>query len=170
MARPRGFRSSGVKRQVNWVGLADQGFITVANATSVLIASFNSDVGSMPRPTVVRSRGSVTIKSNDEADLSIVGAYGVCIVTLDAFTAGTASVPSPFLDADWEGWFVWRSFSYTQLFVGAGANLVQNSIHQEVDSKAMRKMGSNEVLVQVAASQSGAFGISMPLRFLFKLL
>jgi len=38
----------------------------------------------------------------------------------------------------------------------------------EVDSKAMRKVGENEVLVTIAESQGGAFNISTPLRTLVK--
>jgi len=41
--------------------------------------------------------------------------------------------------------------------------------HFEVDSKAMRRMGPNKVLVGIAESQSGAYTISSPLRTLVKL-
>ncbi len=63
---------------------------------------------------------------------------------------------------------MWRSFSYTYEFHTAASSLLA-SWQFEVDSKAMRKAESNEVLVTVAQSNSGAYEISMPMRFLTKL-
>jgi len=136
-----------------------------------VIASFTpaTSVPSLDRPTVVRTRGEVMIHpSSSAADISVIGAYGLCVVTSDALAAGAASIPGPFDDADWEGWFVWRSFgirfeSITQ------AGVLLNAVHHEVDSKAMRKVGTNEAVVLMAESQVGAFTISMPLRLLIKL-
>ncbi len=124
----------------------------------------------MVRPTVVRTRGEVSIRPavGAAADVGIVGAYGLAVVSTDAFAAGVASIPQPFQDADWGGWFVWRSFSINFEFVSAiGQGLSQHN--QEVDSKAMRKVDTNETIVLIAESQAGAFDISMPLRLLFKL-
>ena len=111
----------------------------------------------------------VTIRANVEgADLAIVGAIGCGIVSTEAFNAGVASIPEPFSDGDWGGWMVWRSFSYRLAFQSAVAVNFPDWAF-EVDSKAMRKGGPNEVLVTVAESQVGAYQISAPLRTLVKL-
>ncbi len=164
-------RGRGPKRQVTWVGPADQAYITVASTTKVIIAFFRPEitVPSIDKATIVRTRGQVSITFDSfAADKSIVGAYGAGIVSFDAFTAGVASVPGPFSDADWGGWYLWRSFTKNFEFFDATGSLLGSS-EQEVDSKAMRKIGTSEVMVFVAESQSGAFNISMPLRTLIKL-
>ena len=102
------------------------------------------------------------------ADLTVVGAYGMCVVNTDAFVAGVASIPSPFDDADWAGWFVWRSFSL-RIDSVTQVGVVSQFRVQEVDSKAMRKISQNETVVTVATLQAGAFSISSPLRMLLKL-
>ncbi len=168
----RGFPvARGARRRTQWVGPADQQYVAVATTAKTLIGSFTpaTAVPSMNNPTVVRVRGEVSITPQAfSADVTIVGAYGVAIVSTDAFAAGAASVPGPFDDADWGGWLVWRSFSRIFEFADA-TGFFWGSFEQEVDSKAMRKMGSNDTMVLVAESQLGAFFISMPLRFLMKL-
>jgi len=118
---------------------------------------------------VVRTRGGVSQRPNvTTSDQTLVGAYGLAVVTDRAFAAGVASVPGPFTDAGWDGWFVWRSFSFDIEF-NDSTGVWHPSIQQEVDSKAMRKITDDETVVLVAESQGGAFDISMPLRLLFKL-
>ncbi len=162
--------SRGPRRLTTWVGPADQGFLAVAAGAKVIIGSFNPAVSGLPRPTIVRTRGEVGIRqaAGVTADSEIVGAYGLGIVSTRAFTAGVASIPGPFSDAAWDGWFVWRSFHYVQESADT-SGIYLNIIRQEVDSKGMRKISDEETLVLVAESQATAFKISMPLRILFKL-
>ncbi len=173
MARARHFpsRGTGPKRQVTWIGPADQGFIPVATGAKVLIATFDPSTAGLPKPTVVRTRGEVAIamEANVETDQEAVGAYGVALVSDQAVAAGVASIPGPYDNADWDGWFVWRSWNFVQEAAGTPASLSMMMNAQEVDSKAMRKVSDNETIVLVAESQSGAFRISMPLRLLVKL-
>ena len=150
------------RRKTTWIGPAVQGFVSVASGGATLL---NSLINSEPE-TLVRIRGMVTIAPTVvSADVSIVGAVGMGLVSEEAFAAGIASIPEPFTDADWGGWVMWRSFSYKFEFADAtGVNFPNWSF--EVDSKAMRKATANERLVTIAESQSGAFDISTPLRAL----
>ncbi len=162
-------RSSGPKRQVTWVAPADQGFISVASNTKVLIATFDPAAASLIKPTLIRTRGAVSVIAESTAvDVEITGAYGLAIVSDQAVAAGIASIPGPFDDAEWDGWFVWRSFAM-KIDSVTQTGVFRSSWTQEVDSKAMRKVTDNETCVVVAESQSGAFQISMPLRVLLKL-
>ena len=164
---PRG--NVGVRRQVTWVGPADQGFVSVASGAKVLISSFDAAANGLPKPTVVRTRGEVGLRVNSTAaDVQIVGAYGLAIVSDRAFAAGVASVPGPFTDAGWDGWFVWRSFNMQWDFNDATGAQFASLVH-EVDSKAMRKVTDDETIILVAESQQGAVDVSMPLRLLLKL-
>ena len=119
--------------------------------------------------TIIRHRGMIMFTSQAEvADLNIVGALGFGIVSNEAFAAGVGSIPEPFTDSDWGGWMVWRSFAYHFEFQDAtGVNYARWDM--EIDSKAMRKIGPNEVLVHIVESQTGAFNLAAPIRALVKL-
>ena len=166
MARPHTrFQRGGAKRLTQWIAPADQAFEAVSSGGAALIQSapFEST------ETIIRHRGQCSvIPQTAGADVDIVGAVGVCIVSAEAFAAGVASVPEPFNDADWGGWMVWRSFAFRQEFSDATGILNQERTF-EIDSKAMRKISPNEVLVTVAESQVGAFSIATPWRVLVKL-
>ena len=174
MARPRSRFSSGRKRKSTWIGPADQGYISVASAGATLMASFDTSAAGNPNAaaigsTIVRTRGQISIiPTAVGADLNIVGAFGIGIVSSQALAIGITAVPEPFDEADWDGWYVWRSFSYNVEFIDAtGTQFLEWNF--EVDSKAMRKLSENEAFVFVAQSQQGAYAISAPLRTLIKL-
>ncbi len=163
--RHGGFRPRVSARLTEWFGPAVQGYVNVASGGATLVSSVSFDEPT----TIMRTRGQVSIQPQAvSANLDIVGAIGMALVTDEAFTAGVASMPEPFTDADWGGWFVWRSFSYRFGFSDAtGLNFLNWNF--EIDSKAMRRVkGGNETLVIIAESQQGAYGISTPLRVLIK--
>ncbi len=139
----------------------------------MLVASFDAADSGMINPTIVRTRGVVGVRpaTGIETDVEITGAFGLAVVSDRAFAAGVASVPGPFTDASWDGWFVWHSFTYA-LEASAGATptaVLDMANRLQVDSKAMRKISDEETIVLVAESQTNAFRIDMPLRLLMKL-
>ncbi len=167
MTRARRFERPGrsPQRLTQWIGPADQSYLAVASAGETIISSFAAEEAL----TITRSRGQLSIiPSVFSADVEITGAYGEGVVSAEAFAAGVVSLPSPFRDADWGGWLLWRAFSYRFEFADATGVDFPNWT-MELDSKAQRRMGPNEVLVAVAESQSGAFRVSAPLRTLIKL-
>ncbi len=173
MARPRAFSrpARGARRKVTWVGPADQGYVAVADGAAAIIANFTPSIGvpSMAEPTIVRTRGEVSYRPQAlSADIAIVGAYGLAVVSTAAFTAGIASIPTPWTEPSWDGWFVWRSFAMAFEFHDSTGTL-RSDVTQEVDSKAMRKITADETVVLVAESEVGAYNIFMGLRLLFKL-
>lgn len=164
MARARTVvRNRGARRLTEWGGLADQGFVSVASAGSTLISSQSFVLPG----TIVRSRGnlSITTAFGQGADLDIVGAFGIGLVSSEALAIGITAVPTPFRDADWGGWMVWRAFAGRFEFADA-TGFRFNSMSFEIDSKAMRKVGANTALVFVAESQAGAFSIAESIRTL----
>jgi len=158
-------RGRAPRRLTQWIGPADQGYVAVTDAGATLIGSAPFDEAA----TIVRTRGAFACRPESEAaDVSLTGAIGVGIVSSEAFAAGIASIPEPFSDGDWGGWFVWRSFAYEVRFSDAtGVGFLDWGF--EIDSKAMRKVGPNESLVIIAESQGGAFRVNVPLRILVKL-
>jgi len=153
----------GPKRLMQWIGPAEQGFLSVANGGTTLIQSF----APLEPLTVIRNRGILgIIPETFTADIEIVGAFGIIVVSTEAFAAGVASMPSPFSDANGD-WMVWQSFAYRFEFAdGTGINFPNWTV--EVDSKAMRKMGPNKVMVEIAESQEGTFQLAAPVRTLVK--
>jgi len=152
-------------RLTQWIGPANQGFIAVGAGATALISSAPFEEAA----TLVRTRGQLSIRPEDfVADIDIVGAVGMGIVSAEAFAAGVASIPTPFTDADWGGWFVWRAFSYRYNFASAvGENFPNWTM--EIDSKAMRKISPNERIVTIAEAQGAALRVSVPTRLLIKL-
>ncbi len=169
---PRGRSGQRSRRVSTWVAPADQDTVSVASGASVIVASFDASGNGMLAPTIVRSRGEVAVRNTAfGADVVIGGAFGICVVSDEAFAAGTASIPRPFDDADWGGWFVWQSFESLFSFDDATGNLGVNntSLRYQVDSKAMRKVSDGETIVMMAESQTGALVIAMHIRMLLLL-
>ncbi len=169
MARPRSFprKTGGGQRHrlTQWVGPAAQAYVAVANGGATLVSSIPFEEA----VTLVRTRGYVSIiPAAFSADVNITGAVGVGVVTAEAFAAGVASIPEPFSDGDWGGWLLWRSFAY-HFELGSVASFESTPFHFELDSKAMRKISPNEVIVTIAESQAGAYDINMSQRSLVKL-
>ena len=167
MAHPRRRFAGGAKRLTIWIGPADQAYVGVATGGATMVA-LSPEFGEAT--TLVRTRGHTSVQPGSfAADLNIVGAVGMGVVSLEASVVGISALPLPFDDANWGGWMVWRSFSLHFDVQSAAGFDVNSALEFEVDSKAMRKVGSNEVFVIVAQSQVGAFDISTPWRYLVKL-
>ena len=168
--RSRAPRGGAAKRQVTWIGPADQSYIAVANATKVLIASFTPGGVGIDKPTLVRSRGTLSVRpSSVAADLSYTGAFGMGVVSDQALAIGITAIPGPFDDADWDGWFVWQSFSGRVEFEAGIEAVLAREIEYDIDSKAMRKVSDNNSIVLVGESQTGSVSMSAPIRLLLKL-
>ncbi len=136
----------------------------------MIIGSFDPSANGMLHPTVVRSRGFVSIRPTSfAADLSMGGAFGVCLVSDEAFTAGTAAIPRPFDDANWGGWMLWRAYAGRYEFHDATGSVIPANLAYELDSKAMRKVSENETIVLMCESQTGAIDCTFHLRQLLLL-
>jgi len=168
MPRARRLRAThgGHRRLNEWVGPPEQGFISVATGGSTIISTLNIEEA----VTIVRTRGMVSVfPAVFSADLNVVGAFGCGIVSAEALAIGITAVPTPYSDADWPGWFVWESFAFRFEFGSGAEGFMPASLQIPIDSKGMRKIGSNEAFVCVAESQEGAFSIADTTRQLIKL-
>ena len=164
--RGRAVVQRGNKRVNAWVASADQGGQSLASNASAIMQS-NATLGGT---TIVRTRGLLLVRPQGfGADLDMQGALGIGIVSDQAFAAGAGSVPGPWTDADWDGWFVWQPWALRVEFSDATGVLVPANVNWEIDSKAMRKVQFNETVVIVAESQAGAVIIETPFRMLIKL-
>ena len=103
--------------------------------------------------TIIRIRGRFAAFLGNAAAIGdgYQGAVGLALVTEQAFTAGIGSVPIPIAERDWDGWMYHMQFGvHSQTIqsstVDGGAS---SAIDFVVDSKAMRKTGTQEVLMAV---------------------
>ena len=132
--------------------------------------------------TMVRLRGQLSawLITADAVSTGFACAFGIGLARLPAFTAGIASLPTPFTDEDDELWVYHKYFGlFTPAAIAGGAStdadhLITNvaTLNIEVDSKAMRKMDVNDVLyaaleVQEQGVATGNWAFSC--RTLFKL-
>ena len=166
MARGRrfsaGYPSKSQKRKTEWSVYDNSGYVNVASGGATILSGlFFEDPG-----TLVRTRGMISVKAQSyAADIDIIGAFGLAIVSQEAFNVGVTAVPEPFTDSDWGGWMVIQAFAvHLQQVTNAG--LLLGSWQFEIDSKAMRKVEPNSAVVVVAESSTGAFAIADTTRLL----
>jgi len=95
--------------------------------------------------TILRTRGTWQVRS-DDSDLTTETyqvALGVGLCTEEAALAG--AIPLPFSNSDWDGWFIYQVMDLVAGRNGsAGSSALEGS--QVIDSKAMRKIPSGQVL------------------------
>ena len=164
------------RRKTEWTEGPGSSTVTTFTASTAIILGFGIllEAGGI---TLVRLRGSFQayITSQDSIDSGFHCALGVGVASQDAFAVGVTAVPNPIADMDWPGWLYHRFFD-----VHGASSTVANSwganglgvAQFEVDSKAMRKVGINEVIfATVETVEDAASGMSVwfDSRTLFKL-
>ena len=102
--------------------------------------------------TVIRLRGElgiwIEVATSIDDGFTQYGA-GIGIVSVDAFDIGITAVPGPLSDASWGGW-MWSHTGSALISRSADESLDSfGSVRIPIDSKAMRKIGINEVVVGV---------------------
>jgi len=182
----RGFPQRGPRRKTSWE-IGSQSGVDGAPRTIAgsAIQVGTTGVSSLSDGlTLIRTRGEVNmlLTSIDALGNGFHGAFGLGIVNENAFSAGVGSMLSALTDEDWDGWFFHRYFS---LIAGgpiaaatAAQEALQNSatstaLRLEVDSKAMRKLGEQEVIYAsmevVLVGGAGSMEWAFNSRSLFKL-
>ena len=153
MPSPRGSRGrtpARSRRQVSWS--------PGPNAVDLAFAATGSQVWTNgvqlvleDRATIVRMRGwcHFIMKTTDSGGAGWAGAIGLGIVSAASFAAGVASVPTPVTESGWPGWLYHRFFDVRSITatIADGVNAAAVDLSWELDSKAMRKLGADEVVL-----------------------
>ena len=151
-------RAAPFKPAVSWGALALTSEVTIGATAKVLLGSFTADLPT----TVRRTRGLVSFRTDQTAGSELpFGAFGMCVVSDDAFAAGAASIPGPFTDAFSDLWFVHEFFiAPTRYATVAGQD--NSAMIVSIDSKAMRKVGEDETVAVMIENGSavGAAGLA----------
>ena len=147
MAARRTTRSRGFRPQTSWAAVTPSTEMTVPAATKLLFGSFTTGQPSTVRRTfgILNWRSDQTV--NDERPM---GAFGMCVVSNEAFAAGVASMPGPFTDADSDLWFV-HQFMFAAFEQAGTVDGFETAAGQQyiINSKAMRKVTDDERVVMV---------------------
>jgi len=159
MALRRGFSQvrQRSKRSTAWAQGPGSGTALTSLTSSVLKILGSGVTPTIAKVTIVRLRGQFggSLLTATAAGNGFIGALGVGIVTVPAFAIGTTAVPDPVDEADWDGWMFHRFFQLTAaspISGGAATDELSGdfntaSFNIEVDSKAMRKIDENEILM-----------------------
>ena len=170
----RGPQASRLRRKTAWTAGPGGTTPTAVSASSAVLVG-SGLVPVQEALTVVRIRGellcfmSLVTSAND----GFSGAFGIGIAELPAFTAGIASLQTPITDVGAENWLYWTAVqcfdSTASLAAGNAGSMV---FRTTVDTKAMRKISTNQVLyaaIELVEVGGATLQIHFDSRALFKL-
>ena len=165
MARKSGFvrRNNVMRRETAWLGGVVAQTAIAAPGTAVLVSSLNAAALALRPFTVVRTRGSILVVSDQSSatEDQEVG-WGVAVVSDQAAAIGITAVPTPVTDSDSD-----LFFAYEMLF---GSIRVASEIGKQqsypgdmliIDSKAMRKVNDSEDVVDVLETSGTSEGCTI---------
>ena len=149
----RSFRPRA-RPNVEWSDLSD--VLTVVASGKVLLAGLTSTIEL--QQTILRVRTMLGVGSDQViASEQQIGAFGMIIVTDDAFAAGASAIPGPVSDPSAD-WFVYQPFIQSFQFDTA-AGFDHAAFHQyDVDSKAKRVLEATEtvaIMIELASDSEG---------------
>ncbi len=148
----------------SWNGLVSSAATNVAGTSKVLLGSFTPSNSGIDE-TILRSRGMFAIETdNSGATEEQVGAFGLIVVTDNAFAAGVASIPGPATDVDDDGWFVWVPIVQRFEFVSAVGVEPQMATQYQIDSHAKRIVSDGQT-VAIIVENFGAGGFTININF-----
>ncbi len=146
MARKSGFvrRNSVMRRETEWI--SGSGIITtMGSAQAVLVTSLSAAALALRPFTIVRTRGQISVRSDQQASIeNFQCGFGIAVVSDQAVAIGVTAVPTPTTDDGSDLWLYIDRIMSTNV-VDAGASVLRLI----VDSKAMRKVNGDQDIVDV---------------------
>ena len=175
MARSRGFHQGNARvqrRQTGWEEGPGGTPVQTINASVKRILNSGAQA-LVDGLTLIRTRGyfsSIQVIGSAIGD-GFSGAFGIGVVTNDAFAIGVTAMPGPLSNIDWDGWLYHRFIS--QHVAAANAFGTEDSVLTfEVDSKAMRKITVNDTvfaMLEVTEIGTAEIDVFFDSRMLLKL-
>ena len=161
-------RTSNPRRKTTWIGGPNTSTSaeSVGAASAVMFASFDTrTVGVNPATsfTITRLVGEFIMFTDALAVEQPFGAWGAEVVNGEAFDAGVASVPTPYVESFDDRWF-WHQY-WGAPAIGSAAGFSVDFPHYVINSKAMRKVEFGDVIIFVVENKSAAFAASFIFNF-----
>ncbi len=160
----------GQRRETVWLDVAASDNTLAASGTQVLINSLNATALALRPFTVVRTRGTWLVTSDQNAATeSYFGNLGYAVVSQQAEAIGIGAIPTPATERGSDLFFVletWPGFLRFGSAIGS-----HSEMPREYDSRAMRKVNDDQDIVVVIEAGIGGSGIDVQNvgRFLLKL-
>ena len=144
----RRFAVRSRKRAVTWQGAQVDFADLVAGTAQFSTLITESQFEDFPTPTLIRTRGRLMVVADTSSTPGAFGDVTMGIMLVTAAAAAATGVPSPVSGAssDWLWWDV-------ATFGAAAGDVIGEEITVDripIDSKAMRKVGNNMLLIFVA--------------------
>ena len=161
MARRRGFTRfvrPAPKTKI-WIGWTIATTQITADA-STLVSTLNAAALAFRPFTILRTRAILNVATDQTAASEFPkGALGKMVVSEEAATAGSASIPDPVADSDGD-WYVWQPFEADFVLGAAAVGFYNIGWQYTIDSKAMRKVGNNKQVITMI-EEVNAFGVDI---------
>ncbi len=161
MARRPFVRSGGrgARRKTQWIRTDAASGGTDFKALAAATAVIDQNVPGVAPDTIIRLRGMLQVASDQSgANEEPFGAFGIAVVSEQAFAIGVTAVPTPYTDADSDLWMMHGYFAAPIRFNDAtGFGNISQRV--DFDSKAMRKLNEDETLIIVLENASATDGI-----------
>ena len=116
--------------------------------------------------TLVRTRGffNISVISGQAASI-IGGAFGMYVVTADAFAIGITALPGPLTDSR-NDWFVWQPFTLGG--TSASVTSLPGNVQIPFDSRGMRKLKDGDVLAVMLELESNVAAVTIDGAYSFR--
>ena len=150
-------RNGGRRRETIWFG--GTAFTqAIATTTSVaLVQSLNAAALALRPFTIIRTRGVIRVRSDQNGANEDYGAsFGKAVVSDQASAVGVTAVPTPTTESASDLWFVYE-FVMGQLQVPTAVGAYEAGVERIIDSKAMRKVEDGQDLVSVIEGPGAGF-------------
>ncbi len=173
VGRKSGFilRGGVSRRQTFWFSGLEVRSALAAASTAAVQTSLNAAALALRPFTIVRTRGVLFLRSDQEgASENQDIAYGNIVVSDQATAIGVTAVPTPATDSQ-SDWYVYeRMINRFQLFTAVGFH-PNAGMFMAFDSKAMRKVTEGEDVLTVVETDAISAGatVSSFARILIKL-
>ena len=156
-ARSTGRTGGHGRRLTDWTSTAPEGGWSGLSASTAVIDSSFTTVSGDPE-TIIRSVGQFAVQTDQiAASEEPFGAVGLCVVSDEAFAIGVTAVPTPYVDADSDLW-LFHQFWATGVFFGDGTGFASLLQRYTLESKAMRRISGDQVLILVVENASVLHG------------
>ena len=132
--------------------------------------------------TIVRTRGELLLylESTVAGRDGFAGSFGIGVASAQAVAIGATALPGPSTDTDWDGWYYHTIMALRSIdLINSDAataedfgNVVTSALRLPVDSKAMRKVGINQVafaMIEVTEVGTAVMQVNWNSRHLLKL-
>ncbi len=174
MARKSGFvrRNNVMRRATAWIEVVPTSTSLSAASTAALVSVANAALLAARPFTVVRTRGHIYVRSDQQIASEAWGAsIGWCTAEDAAVAIGVTAVPTPITDMGSDSFFAYETLGGRFTF-GDASGLMEAGAQLAYDSKAMRKCeddGTSPILVMETSALASSAVIVHQARMLIKL-